>query len=44
VVHAIDDEAVSFYRRFDFEPSPNKDTTLMVLMKDVRGMFASRDS
>ena len=39
VVHAIDDEAVSIYRRFDFEPSPNEDGTLMVLMKDLRGMF-----
>lgn len=41
VVHAIDDEAVRFYQRFDFEPSPNDDRTLMILMKDVRATLGS---
>lgn len=40
VVHAIDDEAVQFYERFDFAPSPNADGTLMILMKDVKAMLA----
>lgn len=39
VVHAIDDDAVRFYEQFDFEPSPNDDRTLMILMKDVRAML-----
>ena len=40
VVHAIDDEAVRFYERFDFQPSPNDDHTLMTLMKDVRATLS----
>lgn len=39
VVHAIDDEAVCFYKHFDFAPSPNDDRTLMILMKDVKAML-----
>ncbi len=35
-VHAKDDEAVSFYRRFDFLPSPTDPMHLFVLLKDVR--------
>ena len=41
VVHAIDEEAVRFYERFDFTPSPNDDRTLMILMKDVRAMLGA---
>jgi hypothetical protein len=36
LVHALDDEAKAFYTRYDFEPSPVDDMTLMLLMKDVR--------
>lgn len=39
VVHAIDDEAIRFYERFDFTSSPNDDGTLMILMKEVRVML-----
>ncbi|HEX4066173.1 MAG TPA: GNAT family N-acetyltransferase [Acidobacteriaceae bacterium] len=37
LVHAIDEKAASFYRHFDFEPSPVNDLHLMLLMKDLRG-------
>ena len=36
LVHAIDDEARSFYQHFEFEPSPVHDLQLMLLMKDLR--------
>jgi GNAT superfamily N-acetyltransferase len=36
LVHAIDAPAASFYRRFNFEPSPANDLHLMLLMKDLR--------
>jgi GNAT superfamily N-acetyltransferase len=36
LVHAIDAQAASFYRRFNFEPSPANDLHLMLLMKDLR--------
>ncbi len=36
LVHAINDEAVEFYRKFGFEQSPIAPRTLMVLLKDVR--------
>jgi GNAT superfamily N-acetyltransferase len=36
LVHAIDEEARSFYEHFDFEPSPVHDLQLMLLMKDLR--------
>ena len=35
LVHAKDNQAASFYRRFDFEPSPFDDLTLMLLIKDI---------
>ena len=35
LVHAKDDAAASFYRRYGFEPSPIDDLTLMLLVKDV---------
>jgi GNAT superfamily N-acetyltransferase len=35
-VHAIDEEARSFYQHFDFEPSPVHDLQLMLLTKDLR--------
>jgi GNAT superfamily N-acetyltransferase len=36
VVHAKDDQAKSFYERFDFTPSPTDRYHLWVLLKDVR--------
>ena len=39
LVHAIDSEAASFYRKFGFVPSPVNDQTLMLLMKDLRAHF-----
>lgn len=36
LVHALDDEAQSFYEYFGFESSPVADRTLMLLMKDAR--------
>ncbi len=36
LVHAIDEEAKSFYRHFGFEKSPVNSMHLMLLMKDIR--------
>jgi GNAT superfamily N-acetyltransferase len=36
LVHAKDEEARTFYERFDFEPSPADPFQLFLLMKDVR--------
>jgi predicted N-acetyltransferase YhbS len=36
LVHALNDAAASFYRHFDFEPSPTDALHLMLLMKDAR--------
>ena len=36
LVHAIDHDARSFYKKFDFEESPVNDFHLMLLMKDLR--------
>lgn len=41
LVHAIDDEAAAFYRRFGFEPSPLDPKQLMLLMKDLRATLKS---
>jgi predicted N-acetyltransferase YhbS len=35
LVHAADEVAAAWYGRFDFEPSPVDDLTLMLLVKDV---------
>jgi GNAT superfamily N-acetyltransferase len=35
LVHAKDDDAVAFYRRYGFEQSPIDDLTLMLLVKDI---------
>jgi len=37
LVHALDKEAKDFYEKYDFEPSPVDEMTLMLLMKDIRG-------
>ena len=36
LVHAIDDRPRAFYERFDFEPCPEDELHLMLLMKDIR--------
>lgn len=41
LVHAIDDEASSFYRKFGFETSPLDSKQLMLLMKDLRATLKS---
>lgn len=35
LVHAANDTAAGFYRRYGFEPSPIDDLTLMLLVKDI---------
>jgi GNAT superfamily N-acetyltransferase len=39
-VHAKDEEARSFYQKFDFIPSPTDPMHLFVLLKDVRRIVA----
>lgn len=39
LVHAIDQDARTFYEHFDFERSPVDDLTLMLLMKDLRNLL-----
>jgi GNAT superfamily N-acetyltransferase len=41
LVHAIDEEAAAFYRRFGFEASPLDSKQLMLLMKDLRASLKS---
>lgn len=41
LVHAIDEPAAGFYRRFGFEASPINDLHLMLLMKDLREAFGA---
>ena len=36
LVHAIDEEAAAFYRKFGFESSPLDPKQLLLLMKDLR--------
>ena len=38
-VHAKDDEARSFYERFDFIPSPVDPCQLFILLKDLRAIL-----
>lgn len=38
VVHAKDDDARSWYERFDFEPSPSDPFHLFLLLKDIRAI------
>jgi GNAT superfamily N-acetyltransferase len=42
VVHAKDDEARTFYERFDFIASPTDPYHLALLLKDVRALLGSR--
>jgi GNAT superfamily N-acetyltransferase len=41
LVHATDEETVSFYRKFGFEASPLDPRQLMLLMKDLRATLES---
>ena len=41
LVHALDEPAAAFYRRFGFEPSPLNPNQLMLLMKDLRATLKS---
>jgi GNAT superfamily N-acetyltransferase len=43
LVHAIDDDAAAFYKKFGFEPSPLDPKQLMLLMKDLRATLQSPD-
>ncbi|MFJ1270144.1 GNAT family N-acetyltransferase [Legionella lytica] len=36
LVHAIDEKANAFYKRFGFEPSPLRENQLFLLLKDAR--------
>lgn len=42
-VHAKDEEAVSFYKKFDFVPSPTDPMHLFVLLKDVRRTISAHE-
>jgi GNAT superfamily N-acetyltransferase len=44
LVHALDDEAVLFYGRFGFVPSPLEPKQLMLLMKDLRASSRKAES
>ena len=41
-VHAKDEEARTFYQKFDFVPSPTDPMHLFVLLKDVRRIIAAQ--
>jgi predicted N-acetyltransferase YhbS len=41
LVHAIDEEAASFYKKFGFESSPLDPKQLLLLMKDLRATLKS---
>lgn len=39
LVHALDDEAKSFYQHFDFEPSPTDPYHLFLIMKQLKRLI-----
>lgn len=41
LVHALDDEAKSFYEHFDFEPSPTDPYHLFLIMKQLKRLIGS---
>ena len=41
LVHALDEEAATFYKKFEFEPSPLDPKQLFLLMKDLRATLKS---
>lgn len=42
LVHAIDDAAASFYRRYGFETSPMQSGTLMLAIETVRASLSDK--
>jgi GNAT superfamily N-acetyltransferase len=44
LVHAMDEEAASFYDHFNFEPSPTDPLHMLLLMKDLREWLESIQS
>jgi GNAT superfamily N-acetyltransferase len=43
VVHAISEEAKSFYLALGFDPSPREPMTLMVTLRDIRAVLGEED-
>ena len=43
LVHAADEQAAAFYRRFDFESSPTDELHMMLLLKDARAILRRSD-
>ena len=43
LVHAINEKAENFYKRFGFEPSPIRENQLLLLLKDAKKTMAARD-
>ncbi|BAY08764.1 GCN5-related N-acetyltransferase [Calothrix sp. NIES-2098] len=41
LVHAQDDEALRWYEKFDFEPSPTDPLHLFLMLKDIRKILAN---
>jgi GNAT superfamily N-acetyltransferase len=41
LVHAVNDEARSFYEHFGFEPSPSDPLNLQLLIKDIKATVAA---
>lgn len=44
LVHALHDDARSFYRHFDFDPSPTDPMHLLLLIKDARALVGGETS
>ncbi|RAP37109.1 GNAT family N-acetyltransferase [Legionella quinlivanii] len=40
LVHAIDEKANAFYKRFGFEPSPIRENQLLLLLKDAKKLIS----
>lgn len=42
LVHAIDEKAEIFYKRFGFEPSPIRENQLLLLLKDAKKIISEQ--
>ncbi len=42
LVHAIDEQAEAFYKRFGFEPSPIRENQLLLLLKDAKKVISEQ--
>ncbi|KTC70218.1 N-acetyltransferase GCN5 [Legionella birminghamensis] len=42
LVHAIDEKAITFYKRFGFEPSPIRENQLLLLLNDAKKVISER--